>query len=206
MFNGQIRPLRPAEMDPDPIQQFSCWLREAEQANVRQPEAMTLATADSNKRPAARMVLLRGVDERGFVFFTNYQSHKGRDLQDNAKAALVFWWQPLSRQVRVEGTVEFVAGIESDHYFARRPRGHQISAHASPQSQVIQDRLFLEKQVERITHQFAEGPVPRPGHWGGYRVIPDLLEFWQEAEHRAHDRLCYQRDDLEGWRLERLAP
>ncbi len=206
MSNGQIRPLRPEEMDPDPIQQFSRWLREAEQANVAQPESMTLATADSNQRPAARIVLLRGFDEHGFVFFTNYQSRKGRDMRDNAKAALVFWWQPLSRQVRIEGTVEFVEGIESDQYFARRPRGHQISAQASPQSRVIQDRLFLEKQIERITRQFAERTVPRPKHWGGYRVIPDLLEFWQEGRHRVHDRLCYQRDDREGWRLERLAP
>ena len=206
MTNERIRPLRSNDLDPNPIQQFSRWLQEAKQANVAQPEAMTLATADHYNRPAARIVLLRGVDERGFVFFTNYESRKGQDLQDNARAALVFWWQLLSRQVRIEGTVEFLEALESDQYFARRPRGHQISAHASPQSRVIQDRLFLEKQVENLTHQFTQHNVPRPEHWGGYRVIPEILEFWQEGEHRVHDRLRYRRDDQGRWRCERLAP
>jgi pyridoxamine 5'-phosphate oxidase len=206
MTNEQFRPLRADDLDPDPIQQFGRWLQEAEQAKIAQPEAMTLATADRHNRPAARIVLLRGVDERGFVFFTNYESRKGQDLRDNAKAALVFWWQPLSRQVRVEGTVELVEALESDHYFARRPRGHQLSAHASFQSRVIQDRLSLEEQVERVTHQFTKQTVPRPEYWGGYRVVPEVLEFWQEGEHRIHDRLRYRRDDRGKWGLERLAP
>jgi pyridoxamine 5'-phosphate oxidase len=152
------------------------------------------------------MVLLKGVDERGFVFFTNYESRKAQDLRENPFAALVFNWLPLSRQVRVEGTVEPLGADESDVYFASRPRGHQIEAHASPQSQVIEDRAFLDKQFKDVAQKFAGQDVPRPMHWGGYRVVPELLEFWQEGESRLHDRLRYRRDNTDHWVIERLAP
>jgi len=193
-------------MDPDPIQQFISWFQEAEQARVPQPEAMTLATASRTGKPSARLVLLRGVDERGFVFFTNYESRKGQDLRENRVAALVFYWLPLSRQVRVEGRVEPLSAPESDAYFAQRPRGHQIEAHASPQSQVIKDRAFLEQRFKDAARRFEGWDVPRPRHWGGYRVVPEVVEFWLEGEHRLHDRLRYRRDNANRWVIERLAP
>ena len=193
-------------MEPEPIKQFIGWLQEAESAEVPQPDAMTLATCSRDGHPSARIVLLRGVDERGFVFFTNYESRKARDLEENRLAALVFCWLPLSRQVRVEGRVDPLGTLESDRYFARRPRGHQIAAHASPQSQVIKDRLVLENQFADLTRTLEGKAVPRPRHWGGYRIVPDQVEFWQEGENRLHDRLRYRRDHAGGWVLERLAP
>ena len=206
MKNKQQEPLRRAGMEPEPIKQFIGWLQEAESAEVPQPDAMTLATCSRDGHPSARIVLLRGVDERGFVFFTNYESRKARDLEENRLAALVFCWLPLSRQVRVEGRVDPLGTLESDRYFARRPRGHQIAAHASPQSQVIKDRLVLENQFADLTRTLEGKAVPRPRHWGGYRIVPDQVEFWQEGENRLHDRLRYRRDHAGGWVLERLAP
>jgi pyridoxamine 5'-phosphate oxidase len=203
---GARAPLRRESMDDDPIRQFARWLEGAEQAGIALPNAMTLATANRQGRPAARMVLLKGFDERGFVFFTNYESRKAQDLRENPVAALVFCWLPLSRQVRVEGSVGQVAGIESDRYFASRPRGYQVEAHASPQSRVIKDRGFLVRRFEELTSQFACQEVPRPQFWGGYRLVPDTLEFWQEGEHRLHDRLRYRRDSDGRWVIERLAP
>ena len=194
------------QLDPDPFKQFTRWFADAEQAELPLHNAMTLATASRAGKPSARMVLLKEVDARGFVFYTNYQGRKARELKENPFAALVFYWQPLSRQVRVEGAVERVAADESDRYFASRPRGHQLEAHASSQSQVIKDRGFLEEQFKTFTQMFAGQEIPRPAHWGGYRLIPDTLEFWQEGEHRLHDRLRYRRIDHYQWVIERLAP
>jgi pyridoxamine 5'-phosphate oxidase len=203
---GQMAPLRRDSLDPDPFRQFTRWLHDAEQAELPLPNAMTLATSNRQGKPSARMVLLKGVDERGFAFFTNQESRKAHELLENPFAALVFYWQPLSRQVRIEGVVEKLGASEADAYFARRPRGHQIEAHASPQSQVIKDRLFLEKQFADVAQTFEGQGVPRPPHWGGYRVVPELLEFWQEGQHRLHDRLRYRRDRADNWVIERLAP
>ncbi|WP_020674975.1 pyridoxamine 5'-phosphate oxidase [Geopsychrobacter electrodiphilus] len=203
---AQKIPLRRGSMDLDPLKQFIEWYQEAEQAEIPQANAMTLATSSEQGKPAARIVLLRGLDERGFVFFTNYESRKAEDLGENPKAALMFWWQPLSRQVRVEGWVEQVEADESDLYFSNRPRGHQIEAHASAQSQTIQNRAALVKQFAEVSKMFEEQEVPRPPHWGGYRVVPELLEFWQEGENRLHDRLRYRRDSAGDWAIERLAP
>jgi len=197
--------LLPEHLHPDPVVQFRNWFREAEQAGAPQPEAMTLATADRQGRPSARIVLLRGVDERGFVFFTNYTSRKGEELRDNPAAALLFYWPEISRQVRIEGRVAPLDPAASDTYFAGRPRGSQLGAHASPQSRTIPDRALLERQYDEITRKFANREVPRPGHWGGYRLIPEEIEFWQQGEHRLHDRLRYRRRE-KGWSVERLAP
>ncbi len=206
MDNGKKLRQQLDSIDPDPIQQFNSWLQEAEQAGLPQPNAMTLATSNQQGKPSARIVLLRGLDERGFVFFTNYESQKAQNLQENPLAALVFCWLPLSRQVRIEGTVVTLEPGESDEYFTGRPRGHQIEAHASPQSQVIRDRFFLENQFKDMTRTFEGKNVPRPLHWGGYRVVPDSLEFWQEREDRLHDRLRYRRNSTDNWVIERLAP
>jgi len=193
------------QLDPDPFKQFALWLADAEQAKLPLHNAMTLATANREGRPSARMVLLKEVDARGFVFYTNYQGRKAREVKENPFASLVFYWQPLSRQVRVEGAVEMLASDESDRYFASRPRGHQLEAHASAQSQVIEDRGFLEEQFKTFTQNFAGQEIPRPAHWGGYRLLPETLEFWREGAHRLHDRLRYRRVDSD-WVIERLAP
>jgi len=189
----------------DPILLFRQWYDEALRAGVRHPEEMTLATATADGRPSARIVLLRGLDDRGFVFYSNRSSRKGQELADNPRAALVFHWPAAQRQVRVEGAVAPVTERESDRYFADRPRGSQIGAHASRQSEVIPDRAFLEKRVAQFEARFAGGAVPRPPHWGGYRVDPEVIEFWQERDHRLHDRIRYRRE-AGRWLRERLAP
>ena len=199
-------PLHRQLLDADPFQQFRHWLTDAEQAGIELANAMTLATADRDGKPAARIVLLRGIDERGFAFFSNYHSRKGQQLSENPFAALVFYWPELARQVRIEGTVELLSPAESDHYFASRPRGHQLEAHASAQSQIIASRQYLEQEFSKVEQQFAGRDVPRPLHWGGYRVVPQVLEFWQQGTHRLHDRLCYRRSKADGWVIERLAP
>lgn len=191
---------------PDPISQFEEWFNEAEADLTREPAAMTLATADQQGNVSARIVLLRGVDERGFLFYTNYESDKALDLNENPCAALVFYWQALGRQVRIEGLAEMLSEEESDRYFAGRPRGNQLAAHASPQSRVIADRRELTERYQRVERQFEGGDVPRPAYWGGYRVVPEFVEFWQNGEHRLHDRLRYRRDEGEGWLIERLGP
>lgn len=206
MQDGPKAPLLPDSMDADPIKQFVRWLQDAEQAEIPLPNAMTLATSSQQGKPAARMVLLKVVDARGFVFFTNYESSKAQDLRANPLAALVFCWLPLSRQVRIEGAVEPLEADESDVYFASRPRGSQIEAHASPQSQIVEDRSFLVEQFDNVTRKFEGQVIPRPRHWGGYRLVPEVLEFWQEGEHRLHDRLRYRRDRAGHWVIERLAP
>ena len=199
-------PLLLKDLDNDPVKQFNTWFLEAEQAGIPLANAMTLATANREGHPSARIVLLRGNDEHGFVFHTNYESRKALDLQENPQATLLFYWPQLARQIRIEGRVEPLAVADSDRYFTGRPRGHQIGAHASNQSRVIESRSFLEEQVRRVSDEYAEKDVPRPRHWGGYRLIPDMLEFWQEGGDRLHDRLRYRRDAAEGWIIERLAP
>lgn len=189
----------------DPLAQFHAWLRQALTAEIAEPHAMTLATVDAAGQPAARIVLLRHADERGFSFFTNYLSRKGQELAGQPRAALLFYWPELERQVRIEGVVERVTVAESDAYFAARPRGSQLSAVASPQSEVIPSRAVLEERVAELDREFAGQPVPRPAHWGGYRLVPQVLEFWQGRESRLHDRIRFRRTD-QGWIRERLAP
>ncbi len=197
--------LREADAGPDPLALFRAWFAQAEAAALPQPEAMTLATATPDGRPAARVVLLRGLDERGFVFFTNYRSRKGEELAANPRAALVFFWSELHRQVRVEGRVEPVSAAESDAYFRTRPRGSRVGAWASPQSEVIADRAFLEERARAFAALYPGEDVPRPPHWGGYRVLPEVIEFWQGQPDRLHDRLRYRREGP-AWVRERLAP
>ncbi len=192
-------------VDPDPLVQFQRWYDEALAAAVPDAHAMVLATARRGGTPSARMVLLRGVDARGFVFFTNFASRKAHELETTGSAALLFYWQPLHRQVRIEGAVERVADGEADTYFASRPRGSQIGAWASPQSTSLPSRADLEERVAETERRFRGTEVPRPPHWGGYRVLPTTIEFWQERPDRLHDRLVY-RHGVEGWTIERLAP
>jgi pyridoxamine 5'-phosphate oxidase len=199
-------PLEIADLNPDPLRQVEAWVREAEAANLSQPLAMTVATATSDSRPSARVVLLRGVDECGLVFFTNYESRKSEELSRNPYAAAVFYWPELGRQLRVEGRVERVSAEESDAYFRRRPRGSRLGAWASPQSRVIADRRTLDQRMEELEKKFANGDVPRPPYWGGFRIIPDTFELWHGRLNRLHDRFRYRKDDERGWIIERLAP
>jgi pyridoxamine 5'-phosphate oxidase len=197
--------LAEADALPDPLAQFERWFDDARRAEVHEPNAMTLATVDATGQPAARMVLLKGVDARGLAFFTNRDSRKALELLANPRAALVFWWGPLQRQVRFEGTIEEVDAAEADAYFASRPRGSQLAAWASAQSSVIAHRAALEAEERRHRERFGEGEVPRPPFWGGYRLRPAVVEFWHGRASRLHDRLRYTRTP-EGWRIERLAP
>jgi pyridoxamine 5'-phosphate oxidase len=195
------------DVDPDAVRQFGRWLDEAVAAKLPEPTAMTLATVDADGRPDARIVLLKAADARGFVFFTNYESRKGAELGLRPAATLLFHWVELERQVRVEGTVSKASAEESDRYFATRPRDARIGAWASPQSRVIADRAWLEREFAAARERFAGAgeDVPRPPHWGGYRVAPEAIEFWQGRESRLHDRLRYRRE-ASLWRIERLAP
>ena len=202
--NYDVGALDEAEADADPFRQFARWFDEALNADLMEPNAMALATVDAHGRPGSRMVLLKGVDEKGFVFFTNYESRKGLDLAANPMAALLFWWDRLHRQVRVEGRVEKVEDAESERYFESRPYGSRIGAAASPQSRVIGSRADLEERFRALEAAHPED-LPRPAHWGGFRVVPDHFEFWQGRESRLHDRLVY-RPAGDAWRIERLAP
>jgi len=188
----------------DPFRQFDLWFKDALQAGLALPNAMTLATATAAGRPSARAVLLKGVDAGGFVFYTNYASRKARELAENPYAALVFTWADLERQVRIEGTIEKVSPGESDEYFDSRPLGSRLGAWASPQSEVLPDNLTLAATLARIVLRYGNHP-PRPPHWGGYRVDPQAIEFWQGRKNRLHDRLLYRRQDG-GWKIVRLAP
>jgi pyridoxamine 5'-phosphate oxidase len=201
------RTLERDELLPDPVDQFLAWLNDAEEEGVSMPNAMALATADADGRPSVRHVLLRGADRAGFVFFTNRESRKGRDLAANPHAAAVFLWKALDRQVTLDGSVERVSDEESDTYFASRPRDAQIGAWASDQSRPITGRDALDRRVAEADERFGD-VVPRPPHWGGYRIVPDTVEFWQGRAFRLHDRFRYARDASEpsGWRIERLAP
>ncbi|HKI96019.1 MAG TPA: pyridoxamine 5'-phosphate oxidase [Gemmatimonadales bacterium] len=197
--------LAEADVKPDPLAQFREWLTQALAAELPDANAMTLATVDGAGAPHGRVVLLKDVDAEGFVFFTNYESAKGVELSHDPRAELVFYWAPLERQVRVHGTVTRVSTDESEAYFRTRPRGSRIAAWASAQSAVIADRAALEAKVRDIEARYPGDDVPRPPHWGGYRLVPAWLEYWQGRENRLHDRLRYVRAGA-GWRLERLAP
>lgn len=197
--------LRKADVARDPLRQFDRWFEEARAAKLNEPNAMTLATVDAEGLPAARTVLLKGVDDRGFVFFTNYESAKGRDLAINPRATLLFAWLGLERQVTIRGPVTRVARGETDAYFASRPIGSQLGAWASAQSTLVPDRETLEANLQRVEARFAGQPVPTPPYWGGYRVAPTTIEFWQGRRNRLHDRLRYRREK-DAWVVERLSP
>jgi pyridoxamine 5'-phosphate oxidase len=201
-----LEKLEESEAADDPFAQFELWFADARAADLLEPNAMALATADAGGRPSVRMVLLKGFDQRGFAFFTNYESRKAVELRENARASLLFWWDRLHRQVRIEGRVEKVDAAESDAYFDERPRGSRIGAWASPQSRALPGRAELERLEAEARSRFAEdAPIPRPPHWGGYRIAPERFEFWQGRRSRLHDRLCY-RHDGERWSRVRLAP
>lgn len=199
-----LRRLDETDVDADPFRQFHAWLEEALEAQVPEPTAMTLATVDASGRPSARIMLLKALDERGFVFYTNYASRKGGEIAARPAAALTFFWKELERQVRVEGAVEKVSAAESDEYFAIRPLGSRIGAWASTQSATIESRQWLEARVKAAEAQYGDNP-PRPPHWGGFRVIPAWLEFWQGRQSRLHDRIAYARG-AGGWKITRLSP
>lgn len=189
----------------DPFTQFGDWFNQAVASGLRLPNALTLATADAQGVPSARAVLLKGYDTEGFVFYTNYESRKGRELDANPRACLLFSWEELERQIRIEGLVEKVSAAESDAYFASRPLGSRLGAWASPQSDAVADRSALEARFAEAQHRFGDA-VPRPPHWGGYRLVPVAIEFWQGRENRLHDRLVYRREDAGRWSIRRLAP
>ena len=193
-------------VDPDPLKQFQIWFAEARDAALPLPEAMTLATATKHGRPSARLVLLKEVDERGFVFYTNYDSQKARELEENSQAALVFYWPQLERQVRIEGGVTRVSATESDEYFQTRPRESQIGALASPQSEVISGRDVLLQRFDELEEIYRDREIERPDHWGGYRLQPERIEFWKGRPGRLHDRLLYEQQADGSWQITRLAP
>ena len=198
--------LEETTVDRDPIKLFRNWFDAAIASGSRLPESMTLATATRDARPSARVVLLKQVDEAGFVFYTNYRSAKAKELDENPQAALVFYWVGLDRQVRVEGRVERVSAAESDEYFKTRPRESQLGALASPQSEVIESREVLEQRLRQLEDEYRDREVERPAHWGGLRLKPDRIEFWQNRPGRLHDRILYERQDDGNWAISRLAP
>lgn len=194
------------EISKKPFNQFQQWWEEAIRADIDEVNAMTLATASAEGVPSARIVLLKGYDESGFVFFTNYNSYKGHDLSENPRACLVFFWKELERQVRITGLVQKVSAAESDEYFLSRPSGSRIGAWVSPQSQVIRDRQWLDENEKEQLKKFEGKEIIRPEHWGGYRVRPITIEFWQGRSNRLHDRIQYSLDEAGEWKVERLAP
>jgi pyridoxamine 5'-phosphate oxidase len=198
--------LKESDAASGPIEQFRNWFDEALAADLHEPNAMTLATATPDGRPSARVVLLKGLDERGFVFYTSYEGRKGGELETNPYCALVFYWGELERQVRVEGRASRVSEDESDEYFGSRPRGSQLGAWASEQSRPVEGRGALEERLRGLEAEYEGREVPRPPFWGGYRVEPEVVEFWQGRENRLHDRLVYRRSDNGEWGRERLQP
>jgi pyridoxamine 5'-phosphate oxidase len=199
------RSLSERDVNPDPIRQFLLWLQEAINSNAHEPNAMTLATCTRDAVPSARIVLLKTIDERGLAFFTNYLSRKARDLEDNPRAALVFYWPELERQVRIEGTTTRTSGEESDAYFKKRPTSARVGSAASSQSEPVPSREFLEQKFQELLNQHPDGDIPRPAHWGGYRVMPARFEFWQGRPSRLHDRIEYLLD-AGRWSIRRLSP
>jgi len=201
----RLKSLLESDAASDPYVQFGHWWLEAVESKIEEVNAMTLATSSADGKPSARIVLLKGYDKNGFVFFTNYNSQKGQDIAVNPKVCLLFFWKELERQVRIDGDIEKISAAESEEYFQSRPIGSRIGAWCSPQSSVIPDRSILDKNVEHYTHKFHAQEVPRPDHWGGYIVKPTAIEFWQGRSSRLHDRLKYSVTS-NGWKLERLAP
>ncbi len=195
-----------SEIASDPINQFNTWWQDALEAKITEVNAMTLATASSDGMPSARTVLLKGFSEKGFVFFTNYNSFKGQQLAENPKACLVFFWKELERQVRITGIVQKTSNEENDAYFQSRPKASQVGAIASPQSQVIESRQWLDDHYKNLVEQLQATAIERPGHWGGYIVRPVIIEFWQGRSGRLHDRIQYTLVEDGGWKIERLAP
>lgn len=202
----QIQGLSETDVDPNPFKQFQVWFDQALAAQLPEPNAMTVATVTKSGKPRARIVLLKGFDERGFVFYTNYHSHKGQELADNPQAAIAFWWAELERQVRIEGRVLKVSDQDSDEYFHSRPFNSRLGAWASEQSQVIENRQVLEQRWQELKTKYENQDIPRPPHWGGFRVVPTEIEFWQGRPSRLHDRLLYTLKDDDRWQIDRLSP
>lgn len=198
--------LRRRDLDPDPIKQFGIWFTAAIEAGIRDVNAMSVATAGRDAKPSVRVVLLKGFDQDGFIFFTNYESEKGRQLETNPQAALEFYWIELDRQIRISGPAEKTSREESERYFRSRPIGSQLGAWASRQSEVIDGRRVLDARLAEMTERFGDKPIPLPAHWGGYRVKPDVIEFWQGRPNRLHDRFRYTRRADGSWHIDRLAP
>ena len=200
-----LKGLHESDLDPNPVNQFNKWFEEVLKSELSEPNAMLLSTV-SDGRPAGRIVLLKGVDQDGFSFYTNYESKKGKDIENNPQVGLTFFWKELERQIRIEGRIEKTSAQDSDDYFAIRPRGSQIGAWVSHQSEAIESRDFLEQKQRDFEARFEGQPVARPPHWGGYRVIPDYVEFWQGRPSRLHDRLAYSLTDGHVWKIDRLSP
>lgn len=202
----RLQSLSEEDVDTNPIKQFEKWFQQALASGIEEPNAMTLATSTTDGKPSARIVLLKGIKDNGFVFFTNYESKKGKQIHDNRFAGIVFFWKELERQVTIQGEIEKVSEQESDEYFASRPLESRIGAWSSPQSQVIENRKVLEKNVAYYSDKYQSQNIPRPSHWGGYILMPTLIEFWQGGAGRLHDRLQYSIDATNSWIIKRLAP
>jgi pyridoxamine 5'-phosphate oxidase len=202
----QLASLSEDEVDENPLKQFEIWWLQAIESKIDEPNAMTLATSTLTGKPSARTVLLKGINEKGFLFFTNYSSRKGKEIEENPSVSLLFFWKELERQVRIEGKVQKISEVESDVYFHQRPVESRIGAWCSPQSQVIEGRKILEQNIEKYNSLFGDQNIPRPDFWGGYIVIPERMEFWQGRPGRLHDRLVYTSDETNLWKIQRLAP
>ena len=202
----QLETLLEKDMDKDPIKQFEAWWQYAILSKIDEPNGMSLATCSASGKPSVRTVLLKGLRENGFIFFTNYESRKGKEIEENPFVALLFFWKELEMQVRIEGRIQKISVEESDEYFSERPRESQVGAWSSPQSTVIDSREFLQEKIQKYQEQFGAGEIPRPGYWGGYIVKPYSMEFWQGRPGRLHDRLQYTLDENNSWIIKRLAP